>query len=76
MKVTHDKYQLPLVIADTCSELARLCNTNTNNIRSLISKQKHNVIEFAGYVVVEIEDNEDEEENDTTVNSTDTGTKY
>lgn len=32
MQVTHDKYELPLAVADTVVELSRICGVSTNAI--------------------------------------------
>ena len=36
MEVTKDKYELPVAIADSCNELARIRNVNPNTISSMI----------------------------------------
>jgi len=40
IKVTRDKYRLPVAVADTAKELAELCGTNVNVIYSSISHGK------------------------------------
>ena len=40
MLVTKDKYELPLVVADTIRELADKCGVEPITIRSFISHQK------------------------------------
>lgn len=40
MKITNDKYELPIAIADTVGELAKMCGVTTNNIYSAISHRK------------------------------------
>ena len=37
MEVTRDEYELPVRIADSVEELAEMCGTSTNTIRSNIS---------------------------------------
>jgi len=37
MKVTHDKYELPVAIADSCVELAEKLGKTANNISSSIT---------------------------------------
>jgi len=39
MKVTDDKYEFPVAIADTAKELAAICGANKNTISSSISKK-------------------------------------
>lgn len=43
MKVTKDKYELPVVVADTCVELAAILGVSENSIRTAIcnSKRQH-----------------------------------
>ena len=40
MKVSMDKYELPLIVCDSAAELARRIGVPTVNIRSAISKAK------------------------------------
>ena len=40
MEVTMDELELPVVIAGSADELARICHTNTNNIYSATSKMR------------------------------------
>lgn len=40
MKVTHDKYELPLFVADTMGELSRMCGTSVANISHSISHRE------------------------------------
>lgn len=40
MRVTDDKYELPVCIADTTTELARMCNTTPKSITSCIAHAK------------------------------------
>lgn len=55
MKVTKDKYELPLIVADTAEELAQKCGTSANNIRSTVSHAaKQNF--RSGFVKVECEE--------------------
>lgn len=55
IKVTHDIYQLPLIVADSVVEMARLDNTTTNSVSSSISHDKGRY-----YRVEFIEDEEDD----------------
>ena len=59
MEVTRDKYQLPLVIANSAQELAKLCRTTKNNVCSAASKAKKNG-ENRRYISVDIGKEEDE----------------
>ena len=60
MKVSKDKYELPEIVADSTLELSQLMGVRKNSVDSAISKQKHGVRRKSMYVVVEIEDDEDE----------------
>lgn len=37
MKVTKDKFELPIVVADSAYELARLCGVNVSTIMHSVS---------------------------------------
>lgn len=37
LKVSDDLYELPLAVANSPTELAKICNTTTNRINSAIS---------------------------------------
>jgi hypothetical protein len=43
MKVTRDKFELPVAVADTCVELAAILGVSENSIRTAIcnSKRQH-----------------------------------
>jgi len=62
MAVTADKYELPICLADTVVELARMCGTSENTIYSQISHRKHGKIINCGlrtgqkYLRVEIDE--------------------
>ena len=34
LKVTNDKYELPVAVADSAEELAKMCGVKVNNIHS------------------------------------------
>lgn len=55
MKITKDEYELPLAVASTAEELAKICGTTRNAITSSISKAKVGIIR-PRYVRVIIED--------------------
>ena len=59
MKITQDKFELPLVIADSSVELAMICNTTSDAIRS--SVKRNGTKKFNTYVCVEIDRKDDEE---------------
>lgn len=37
MKVTNDKFELPVAVADTCKELATMLGVSENSIRCALS---------------------------------------
>lgn len=43
LEVTTDKYELPVAVADSPSELARIRNVSTNTVNSAISHEKAGV---------------------------------
>lgn len=66
MEVTRDKYSLPVAVADTATELARICGVKKDTIHAAISHRKlHKPREEAGtgsykrYIRVEIEEGKD-----------------
>ena len=56
MKVSKDEYRLPQAIADSAQELAELCGTNENSVRSTASKHRRGQYKTASYIKVEVED--------------------
>lgn len=55
--VTRDKYELPLAVADSLSELARMCGVTTSAVASAISHESHGHYK-SRYKRVIIEDDE------------------
>lgn len=56
MKITKDKFELPLVVADTIVELSRLCGVDVSVI-SRSAKSNRERPEYRGqYVKVEIDE--------------------
>ena len=49
LKVSHDKYELPLVVADSVREMAEICGVPENNISSLISKYEHGILKWTSF---------------------------
>lgn len=54
MMVTMDKYELPILVAESVRELAERSGTSENVIRSQISKHKHGIIKRSKFICVEI----------------------
>lgn len=54
--VTKDKYQLPLAVADTAEELARIVGVNPSTIRKCITQRKN-----TRYIRIYVDLEEDDE---------------
>ena len=59
MKVTADELSLPLAIADSSYELARICGTTANNVRSTWSKHQAGIIENPSFICVMVKEGEE-----------------
>lgn len=53
LKVTRDKFELPVAVAESPKELAIMLGTTKNNVLSSISKKRRT------WVMVEVEDGEE-----------------
>lgn len=51
-----DKARLPIAVADSPGELARITGRSRGGIESVISKFRRGLIQNPGYVCVEVED--------------------
>ena len=64
MEITNDEYELPVAVADTASELAKLRGTNRGAIYSALSKYAKRQIKnkekvpFCRYRKIEIEEDD------------------
>lgn len=56
MKVTKDKYELPVAVADSPMELARILGISSNTINSSISHVKTGKIKTSVFKKVEVDD--------------------
>lgn len=56
IKVTRDKYEFPLAIADSPSELARITGDNKATIASTLSHFRHGHYKHPQYQEVEIDE--------------------
>ena len=54
MKVTRDEYELPLAVAETKAELARMLGIKREHVRTAFSHAKK--FKNPTYVVVEVDD--------------------
>lgn len=55
LKTTKDKYELPVVVAESLSELSKLTGTTKNVISSSISKKRR------GWYRIEVNENDEED---------------
>lgn len=53
MAITKDKYELPIAVADSCNELARILGIKPNHISSSMSKARKKGYK-SRYIKVEI----------------------
>ena len=58
MKVSHDKYELPEIVADSIQELSEMCGSSVASIRSFICHMKKQGYQCR-YVRVEVDDDGD-----------------
>ena len=58
LKVTKDKYELPVAVAESAAELARICGTTENYVRSSASHHRHRR-RRGRYISVEVEEEEE-----------------
>ena len=56
MKVTKDEYELPVAVADSPMELARILGISSNTINSSISHVKTGKIKTSVFKKVEVDD--------------------
>lgn len=57
MKISNDEYELPEIIADSISELARKCNVQYNTVQMhLMRSNKKGEVKKQKYIEVEIGD--------------------
>lgn len=61
MKVTRDKYELPIAVADSVRELSRMTGTTENSIWSNITHQKTGEIKRGSFKRVDIGEMEETE---------------
>ena len=59
MKVTNDKYQLPLAVADTSSQLAEMCDVAISTIVVSVKRCRDNPQYTSQYVKVEISEDDE-----------------
>lgn len=55
MKVTDDKYELPLAVAESAADLARMVGIKPASLYSILSRDRHGKL-HSSYREVEIDD--------------------
>ncbi len=58
LKITMDKYELPLIVAGSIREMAKLSGTTENNITSQLHKAKKGIIKRCQYKKVWVDNDE------------------
>lgn len=61
IEVTRDKFELPIRIADSVKELAKLAGVTPNNVSSAISHYEHRAQKSSRFYRVSIDYSEEEE---------------
>lgn len=56
MKVTNDEYELPLAVAESAAELARMTGIKPESLYSIISRERHGKKRTYSYREVDIDD--------------------
>ena len=56
MMISKDKYELPIAVADTASELAKIVGKTKNHIQSEVSHYEHGRLKRPRFVRVRLED--------------------
>lgn len=59
MKISNDKYELPLAVADSPSELAAMLGLQKSSMWSIFSKLRKGVSRYKSYLIVEVDDDDD-----------------
>lgn len=59
MKVTSDKYQIPLAVADSAEELAMMCHVKRGSVYSAAKEWRDGKRKNASYIAVIMEDETD-----------------
>ena len=58
LEVTRDKYELPLVVTDSPSKLAKICGVRPNTVCSSCSLHQSGIYKRTRFVSVEVDDEE------------------
>lgn len=54
MKISRDKYELPLAVADTATELARLCGLKPESVMTYMSRVRSGHWKRSQYIKVDV----------------------
>lgn len=58
LMVTQDKYALPMAVADSISQLAKMQGIKARTISSYICKQTKKGFKYPKYIVIEVDEEE------------------
>lgn len=59
MKVTSDKYELPIAVADSPAELALMLGLQKRSLWSIFAKLRKGIKGYKTYLIVEVDDDDD-----------------
>lgn len=59
LKVTNDKYELPVAVADSAAELARMVGVKAQSVQACICGCRIRAGTNYGYYKIEVEDDEE-----------------
>lgn len=58
LKVTQDKYELPLCVCGSSRELAEKCGITQNAVRAYLRRARLYGFKYPRYIVIEVEEDE------------------
>lgn len=58
LKVTQDKYELPLCVCDSTKELADKCGITHNAVQKYLQRARLYGFKYPRYIVIEVEEDE------------------
>lgn len=56
LELSRDKYELPLIVADSAAELARKAGVKPNTVFQYIFRYRNGLIKYERFCKVEVED--------------------
>lgn len=61
MLVTEDKYELPVMVASSASQLAKMCGVTANTVLAMAWRHDKGIHKRSKYVRVKLEEGDDDE---------------